>query len=126
MDRASLRRKASLAGWAYRTAPHYWKRYSEDRKRRIAPAPEHPDPRRWSDRGIHAAWVGHSTVLLKIDGSTILTDPVFSTRVGLGLGLITLGMKRLVEPALGFPELPRIDVILLSHAHFDHFDLPSL
>ena len=75
---------------------------------------------------MHAAWIGHSTVLLKIDGVTILTDPVFSRRVGIGLGPVTLGIKRLVEPALKIPELPRIDVILLSHAHMDHFDLRSL
>jgi L-ascorbate metabolism protein UlaG (beta-lactamase superfamily) len=63
---------------------------------------------------------------LKIDGVTILTDPVFSTRVGLNLGPVTLGLKRIVAPALTRLELPRIDVVLLSHAHMDHFDLPSL
>ena len=42
-------------------------------------------------QGLHAAWLGHSTVLLKIDGYTILTDPVFSTRAGIHLGPITLG-----------------------------------
>jgi L-ascorbate metabolism protein UlaG (beta-lactamase superfamily) len=65
-------------------------------------------------------------VLLKVDGVTILTDPVFSPRVGIGLGPVTLGIKRLVAPALGIEELPPIDLILLSHAHMDHFDLPSL
>ena len=75
---------------------------------------------------MHAAWLGHSTVLLKIDGTTILTDPVFSDRAGLNLGLLTLGVKRLVAPALVVSELPKIDVVLLSHAHFDHFDIPSL
>jgi L-ascorbate metabolism protein UlaG (beta-lactamase superfamily) len=65
-------------------------------------------------------------VLLKIDGFTVVTDPVFSQRVGLNLGLLTLGLKRLVEPALELPRLPKIDLVLLSHAHFDHFDIPSL
>jgi len=65
-------------------------------------------------------------VLLKIDGVTILTDPVFSTRAGLGFGPLTLGLKRLVEPALSLAELPTIDLILLSHAHMDHFDIRSL
>jgi L-ascorbate metabolism protein UlaG (beta-lactamase superfamily) len=85
-----------------------------------------PGVRQWGDRGLYAAWLGHATVLLKVDGVTILTDPVFSDRVGLDLGLFTLGVKRLVAPALDLPELPKIDVILLSHAHFDHFDIPSL
>ena len=65
-------------------------------------------------------------MLLSLDGFTILTDPVFSTRVGLNLGPLTLGIKRLVEVAAPFVELPPIDLVLLSHAHMDHFDLPSL
>jgi len=117
---------AGMLNWAYRTAPLFWKHYSEDRRRQILAPPYRPNPRQWSGRGIHAAWLGHSTVLLQIDGVTILTDPVFSTRAGLNLGLGTLGVKRLVAPALAIAELPRIDLILLSHAHFDHFDIPSL
>ena len=117
---------AGMATWAYRTAPRYFKQYSQERKRAILKAPEHPRPHQWSDRGIHAAWLGHTTVLLKIDGITILTDPVFSTRVGLKFGRITVGIKRLVTPALTVAELPHIDLVLLSHAHFDHFDIPSL
>jgi L-ascorbate metabolism protein UlaG (beta-lactamase superfamily) len=100
------------------------------RRTAVLPAPEHPNPKAWGDRGLYAAWLGHSTVLLKIDGVTILTDPVFSMRAGIGLGPVslglTLGLKRLVAPALTVPELPKIDLILLSHAHMDHFDLPSL
>ena len=57
---------------------------------------------------------------------TILTDPVFSDRVGLNVGPVTLGLKRLTAPALKRVELPHIDLVLLSHAHMDHFDLPSL
>jgi L-ascorbate metabolism protein UlaG (beta-lactamase superfamily) len=116
----------ALAGWAYRAAPTLWKKYSEDMKRQVRAAPERPDPQAWPDTGLHAAWLGHTTVLLKVDGVTILTDPVFSTRVGLNFGPLTLGLKRLVAPALRRLELSHIDVVLLSHAHFDHFDLPSL
>jgi L-ascorbate metabolism protein UlaG (beta-lactamase superfamily) len=114
------------AVWAYRAAPHYWKRYAEDRKRRVLPAPERPKPAAWPDRGLFAAWLGHSTVLLKIDGMTILTDPVFSLRIGIRLGPMTVGLKRLVEPPLRLADLPKIDLILLSHAHMDHCDIPSL
>jgi L-ascorbate metabolism protein UlaG (beta-lactamase superfamily) len=80
----------------------------------------------WPDQGLHAAWYGHSTVLIKVDGFTILTDPVFSPRVGLTVGRMTVGIKRLVEVAGPISDLPRIDLILLSHAHMDHFDIPSL
>lgn len=123
---AGLAGLAGLGSWAYRSAPHFWKQYSEDPKRDIMPAPRRPNPKAWPDRGIHAAWLGHTTVLLKIDGTTILTDPVFSARVGLDLGIFTLGLKRLVAPALDIAELPPIDLVLLSHAHMDHFDIPSL
>jgi L-ascorbate metabolism protein UlaG (beta-lactamase superfamily) len=103
-----------------------WEQYARERKRPLTAAPFTPDPGSWSDRGLYAAWLGHSTVLLKLDGVTIMTDPVFSLRIGLNLGPLTIGMRRLVEPALRLTETPRPDIVLLSHAHMDHFDLPSL
>lgn len=120
------RNTLTQAAWACRAAPHYFRRYAGDRRRRVLPAPERPRPALWGDRGLFAAWLGHSTVLLKIDGVTLLTDPVFSLRAGIGLGPITVGLKRLVEPALHLADLPKIDLILLSHAHMDHFDIRSL
>ena len=92
----------------------------------MAPAPFVPHPRKWADEGLHAAWLGHSTVLLKVDGFTILTDPVLGERCGVRMGPMTVGLKRIVAPALARPQLPHIDLILLSHAHFDHFDLRTL
>lgn len=109
-----------------RATPSFWQHYRRELRRRIIPAPHTPNPTAWPDHGIHAAWLGHSTVLLKIDGFTILTDPVFSERAGIHLGVVTLGIKRLVAPALRLKQLPRVDLVLLSHAHMDHFDIPSL
>jgi len=91
-----------------------------------APARLKPDLTDWENKELAAAWVGHATVLLRIGGMTILTDPVFSPRVGIGLGLITGGPRRLTAPALRMGELPTIDLLLISHAHFDHLDRPSL
>jgi L-ascorbate metabolism protein UlaG (beta-lactamase superfamily) len=85
-----------------------------------------PDLTDWENRDLAAAWIGHATVLLRVGGMTVLTDPVLSTRVGVGLGLFTGGPRRLVAPALSARELPRIDLILISHAHFDHLDRPTL
>ena len=86
-----------------------------------------PEPHTWSDKTLTVAWIGHSTVLINFYGTRIITDPVFSGRIGLNLlGLTSIGPKRLVEPALTPEELPSIDLILLSHAHMDHLDLPSL
>ena len=95
-------------------------------KREVEAAPRRPRVERWPKEGLRAAWIGHSTVVISIDGFIVITDPVFSNRIGIGLGPVTVGLKRLVEPALTLAEIPRPDLILLSHAHMDHFDLPSL
>jgi L-ascorbate metabolism protein UlaG (beta-lactamase superfamily) len=89
-------------------------------------APVTPDLRDWSTRSLSAVWIGHATVLLRIGGMTILTDPVFSQRVGIGLGVVTAGPTRRYAPAIALHDLPKIDLILLSHAHYDHLDRPSL
>lgn len=114
------------AGFIYRAAPSFWQQYAREIGEPIEAPPRKPGIVHWKPSGIHAAWLGHATALISIDGFRILTDPVFSMRVGLNLGPLTLGLKRMVEPALTLDELPRIDLILLSHAHMDHFDLPSL
>lgn len=117
---------AGFSALAYRAAPGFWQQFSKEIGRAIIPAPGRPDPNLWPDQGLHAAWLGHSTVLIKADGFVIITDPVFSNRVGLNLGPMTVGLKRLVEPAEELINLPHADLLLLSHAHMDHFDLPSL
>jgi L-ascorbate metabolism protein UlaG (beta-lactamase superfamily) len=89
-------------------------------------APLKPDLSNWQDQPLAATWLGHATVLLRVRGLTILTDPVLGNRVGIGLGLITGGPRRHVLPALGVRELPPIDVILISHAHYDHLCRPTL
>src|SRR6202162_5635713 len=83
------------------------------RKRRLPmdPSPFVPHPKKWPDQGLYAAWLGHSTVLLKLDGVTILTDPVLGDRVGLTFGPMTVGLKRLVAPALRVAQLPKIDLL---------------
>lgn len=91
-----------------------------------APAPFTPRPHEWSERDITGSCLGHSTVLLNFFGTVILTDPVFSRRVGPGLRPFILGPKRHLQPALPRQEIPTPGLVVLSHAHFDHFDIPSL
>jgi L-ascorbate metabolism protein UlaG (beta-lactamase superfamily) len=107
-------------------APGYWKEYRKQRRQPLLPAPFKPHPRAWPDTGLYAAWLGHSTVLVKVDGFTFITDPVLGSRCGVNMGPMTVGLKRLVAPALSRRDLPLIDMILLSHAHFDHFDRATL
>lgn len=85
-----------------------------------------PEPSLWSDEAITGSCLGHSTVLLNFLGVRVLTDPVFSQRVGPGVTPLVLGPKRYVQPALGPRDFAAPDVIVLSHAHFDHFDVASL
>ena len=105
---------------------HLWREWTIESWRPISPAFAKPKPFTWNDARLTAAWIGHATVLINFFGIKILTDPVLFPRVGIRLPGLTIGPKRLTAPALEFHELPRIDLILLSHAHFDHFDLRTL
>jgi N-acyl-phosphatidylethanolamine-hydrolysing phospholipase D len=68
-------------------------------------------------------WIGHATMLARMDGVSFLTDPVFSERAS---PLPFAGPKRLVPPGVPFAALPRLDFVLLSHDHYDHTDLPTI
>jgi L-ascorbate metabolism protein UlaG (beta-lactamase superfamily) len=105
---------------------HLWREWTVESWRPIVPAFAKPEPLTWNDARVTAAWIGHATVLINFFGINILTDPAFFPRIGIRLTGFTIGPKRLTAPALQFHELPRIDLILLSHAHFDHFDLRTL
>lgn len=85
-----------------------------------------PNPSQWKDSEINIAWIGHSTVLINFYGKIILTDPVLFERVGINLFGITFGPTRLTKPALEIFEIPKPDLILLSHAHMDHMDISTL
>ena len=69
-----------------------------------------------------ATWIGHSTVLLQMGGVNVLTDPVFSERA---FPVQWAGPRRVMPPGMSLDELPPIDVVLLSHSHYDHFDKPA-
>ncbi len=70
-----------------------------------------------------ATWIGHSTVLLQIGPLNLLTDPVFSQRA---FPVQWIGPRRIMEPGLPLEALPPLDVITLSHNHYDHLDRPAV
>ncbi len=98
----------------------------EEIGREVPAAPHKPSPAGWSDNALTLAWLGHATVLVNFYGVRILTDPTLYSRIGVDLGLGSLGPLRLTQCALTARELPEIDLVLVSHAHFDHLDTPSL
>jgi len=68
-------------------------------------------------------WIGHATVLAQLGGLNVLTDPIFSQRAS---PLPFLGPRRHQPPGLALAHLPRIDLVLASHNHYDHLDGPSI
>jgi N-acyl-phosphatidylethanolamine-hydrolysing phospholipase D len=72
---------------------------------------------------LRATWIGHSTVLLQAGGFNLLTDPVFSERA---FPVQWMGPRRVMEPGLPLERLPPLDIVLLSHNHYDHLDRPAV
>jgi L-ascorbate metabolism protein UlaG (beta-lactamase superfamily) len=73
--------------------------------------------------GLRITWVGHSSLLIEIDGRTILTDPVWSQRVSF---IQFMGPKRFFNPPIKLSELPPLDAIIISHDHYDHLDKDTI
>ena len=82
-----------------------------------------PPPPRVGDGELRVTLIGHATVLLQMHGVNILTDPVYAERVG---PFSWLGSPRFTPPGIPFAQLPKIDVVLISHDHYDHMDVPTL
>jgi L-ascorbate metabolism protein UlaG (beta-lactamase superfamily) len=82
-----------------------------------------PPPRRVTGDAVAATFIGHATWLLQLGGVNLLTDPVFSERAS---PVAWAGPRRVRAPGVALAALPPIDLVLLSHNHYDHMDLPSL
>lgn len=87
--------------------------------------PHHVSPNTVADAPLAAAWLGHATTLLKVDSAWVITDPVLSPRIGMPVGKRIMGLSRRL-PLIDLMSLPPIDLVLISHAHFDHLDRPTL
>ncbi|HUQ06559.1 MAG TPA: MBL fold metallo-hydrolase [Kofleriaceae bacterium] len=91
-----------------------------------APLPVERPHQAWGrtiDTGLRATWLGHSTVLLEIDGRRVLTDPVLATRIG---PVSFVGPRRFHPTPATVEELPPLDAVLVSHDHFDHLCKPTI
>jgi L-ascorbate metabolism protein UlaG (beta-lactamase superfamily) len=83
------------------------------------PAP----PERVGDGALRVTFVNHATVLIQIDGTNILTDPIWSTRTS---PVSWAGPRRRRPPGIRLADLPPLDAVVVSHNHYDHLDLPTL
>jgi L-ascorbate metabolism protein UlaG (beta-lactamase superfamily) len=100
---------------------HYfrYRNHGKDLTRRISFTPNKDTS--FSQQNPHKisyTWIGHSTFFIQLNGFNILTDPVFAKRMGVE--------KRLVPPGIPLHELPKIDIVLISHAHYDHLEFSTL
>ena len=97
---------------------------SEHRVAALPPGTPDLAPLRARSRGATVNWIGHSTVLVQLDGVTFLTDPTWAERSGPFSGFI--GVRRYTPPGIPFDDLPPIDFVLISHDHYDHLDEPTV
>lgn len=86
-------------------------------------APGPPPPKRVGRGELRVTFVNHATTLIQMDGLNILTDPVWSNVVG---PAFEIGPARVRPPGIRYEDLPPIDVVLVSHNHYDHMDVPTL
>jgi len=108
--------EGSFLKWQLTRKPGFWPDWIE-----AEPGP--PPPERVGDGRIRVTFINHATLLLQLDGLNILTDPIWSERCS---PVPFAGPRRHRPPGIRFDDLPRIDVVLVSHNHYDHLDLPTL
>lgn len=87
----------------------------------VAVTPSKP-ARRVEGEEMIVTWVGHASVLIQTQGLNILTDPIYADRAG----PFGIGPKRVAEPGVRFDDLPKIDLVVVSHNHYDHMDTATL
>lgn len=106
----------TLLKWRFADTSTPWPEKVKDYE--IYPAPKKSPP------GQTAIYIiNHASVLIQMDGLNILTDPIYSDRTS---PVSFLGPKRVRPPGIKFEDLPKIDIVLVSHNHYDHLDLPTL
>jgi L-ascorbate metabolism protein UlaG (beta-lactamase superfamily) len=105
-----------VIGWMINRQQGPWPAYHDDQ-----PGP--PPPARVNGRTVRVTFINHSTVLLQFDGLNVLTDPIYYERTS---PFQFAGPKRNNPPGIRFDDLPKIDVLLLSHNHWDHLDIGTV
>jgi L-ascorbate metabolism protein UlaG (beta-lactamase superfamily) len=102
--------------WVTNRKPGKWEKWVDSE---FGPKP----PVRMGKEELRVTFINHSTLLIQMEGINILTDPIWSKRAS---PLSFTGPKRVRAPGIRFEDLPPIDVVVVSHNHYDHLDLPTL
>ena len=106
----------TLIKWRFTRNPSKWPKWVETKPGKVL--------KKRTDKGeIHWMMINHASVLIQIDGVNILTDPIWSERTS---PVSWAGPKRVTNPGIKFEDLPPIDLVVISHNHYDHLDLPTL
>jgi L-ascorbate metabolism protein UlaG (beta-lactamase superfamily) len=111
-----LRGTGSVLRWLANRKPGPWRKWIDE-------PTGAPPPARVSGGGIRATFIGHSTVLIQMDGMNILCDPIWSMRAS---PFSWIGPRRHRAPGIRFEDLPAIDIVLQSHDHYDHLDIRTV
>src|SRR5689334_4223824 len=109
------RRFRVVRRWQPTRGQKSWPEHVED--------PSFPPPIRAANDMISATFIGHSTFLLQIGGVCVVTDPIWSDRCS---PVKVAGPRRARRPGQTLDSLPGVDLLLVSHNHYDHMDLPTL
>lgn len=107
---------SKFLSWQFTRQPQTWPKHLENEF-------EDYPPVKYQEKGIRLSFVGHATVLIQVDGYNILIDPVWSKRAS---PFQFLGPKRVNEPGVKLENLPLINLVLISHNHYDHLDIDTL
>jgi len=109
-------RQGSFWKWQFTREPGFWPAWVD-----AQPGPRPPE--RVGDQTLRVTFINHATMLIQLDGLNVLTDPIWSDRTS---PVSWAGPKRHRPPGICFDDLPPIDVVVVSHNHYDHLDLPTL
>ncbi len=107
---------SDMVKWMWEMESVAWPEWVDDR-------PQPPPPENVKRGELRITYINHATVLIQMDGINVLTDPIWSNRAG---PVSWLGVKRVRNPGIKMAHLPKIDIVLVSHDHYDHLDFPSL
>ena len=112
---ATVKTLRDVLRWRRETSPERWPAHVED--------PPQPPPATPAAGRVAATFIGHATFLLQIGGQRVLVDPIWSERAS---PLRFAGPKRVRAPGQPLEALPGVDLLLVTHNHYDHLDLPTL